>query len=55
MAGVLVRRILYGVLALWVFALAVNQFRLGGHVGSGVGLAVGGIVLAVLAFTGKGG
>lgn len=55
MAVGLVRRIVYGALAVWVFALAVEEFRLGGHFGAGAGLAVGGIVLAALAFTGKGG
>ena len=55
MAIALVRRILYGALAAWVFVMAVEQFRMGGHTGTAIAFSVGGIVLLVLAITGKGG
>lgn len=55
MSVALVRRILYGALAAWVFVMAFEEFRLNGHTGAAIAFGVGGIVLAVLAISGKGG
>ena len=55
MSATLVRRILYGALASWVLVMAFQEFRLSGHTGTAIAFSVGGIVLAVLAITGKGG
>lgn len=55
MAAGLVRRIVYAGLGVWVFAMAVEEFRLRGHLGSAIGLTVGGLILLALAATGKGG
>jgi hypothetical protein len=55
MAMGIVRRVLYGALAVWAFALAVEQSHLEGHTGTVVAFAMGGLVLLVLAIAGKGG
>ncbi len=55
MAATLVRKIMFGGMAAYVFVLAFEQYRLGGHLGEAIGLTLGGVVLAVLAMTGKGG
>jgi hypothetical protein len=55
MSATLVRRILYGAMAAWVLIMAVEEFRLSGHTGTAIALGVGGVVLALLAITGKGG
>jgi hypothetical protein len=55
MAVTVVRRILFGGMAAWVFVIAWEQYRLGGHTGAAVGLALGGLLLVTLAVTGKGG
>jgi hypothetical protein len=55
MTATLVRRILYGGLAAWVLVMAFQEFRLNGHTGTAIAFSVGGIVLAVMAISGKGG
>jgi hypothetical protein len=55
MSATLVRRILYGGMAAWVFVMAVEEYRLRGHMGTAIAFSVGGIVLLLLAITGKGG
>lgn len=55
MAIALVRRVVFGALGIWVAVLAVEQFRLSGHMGPAIGLSIAGIVLFALAITGKGG
>lgn len=55
MAATLVRRILYGALAAWIFVMAFEEFRMTGHMGTAIAFTIGGIVLAVLAVSGKGG
>jgi len=55
MSATLVRRILYGGLAAWVLVMAFQEFRLNGHTGTAIAFSVGGIVLAVMAISGKGG
>ena len=55
MAMGIVRRVLYGALAFWAFALAMEQSRLEGHTGTVVAFSMGGLVLLVLAIAGKGG
>ncbi len=55
MSATLVRRILYGGMAAWVFVMAVEEFRLRGHMGTAIAFSVGGIVLLAIAITGKGG
>jgi hypothetical protein len=55
MAATLVRRILYGAMAAWVFVMAVEEFRMAGHTGTAVAFTIGGIVLGLLAISGKGG
>ncbi|HVB35476.1 MAG TPA: hypothetical protein VNJ52_14055 [Patescibacteria group bacterium] len=55
MAMALVRRMLYTGLGIWVFFMAVEEYRLRGHMGAAIGFTVAGIVLLTLAITGKGG
>jgi hypothetical protein len=55
MSATLVRRILYGGMAAWVFVMAVEEFRLQGHMGTAIAFSVAGIVLLAIAITGKGG
>jgi hypothetical protein len=55
MSATLVRRILYGGMATWVFVMAVEEYRLRGHISTAIAFSVGGIVLLLLAITGKGG
>lgn len=55
MSATLVRRILYGAMAAWVLIMAVEEFRLSGHTGTAIAFGVGGVVLAILAISGKGG
>ncbi|HVB98783.1 MAG TPA: hypothetical protein VNJ12_05545 [Candidatus Dormibacteraeota bacterium] len=55
MAMALVRRIVYAGFGVWLFVLAVEDFRLRGHAGPAVGLSIAAIVLLALAATGKGG
>jgi hypothetical protein len=55
MSATLVRRILYGGMAAWVFVMAVEEFRLQGHTGAALAFGVAGIVLLTIAITGKGG
>ena len=55
MSATLVRRILYGAMAAWVLIMAFEEFRVSGHTGTAIAFGVGGLVLAVLAISGKGG
>jgi hypothetical protein len=55
MAIALIRRIVFAALGVWVSVLAVEEFRLSGHTTPAIGLSLAGIVLFVLAATGKGG
>jgi putative exporter of polyketide antibiotics len=55
MTATLVRRILYGAMAAWALVMAVEEFRLSGHIAYGIGLGVLGLLLVVMAATGKGG
>jgi hypothetical protein len=55
MTATIVRRIMFGGLAAWVFIYAWEQYHLGGHTGTAIGLGLGGLVLVALAITSKGG
>lgn len=55
MAATIVRRIMFGGLAAWVFIYAWEQYHLGGHTGTAIALGLGGLVLVALAINSKGG
>jgi hypothetical protein len=55
MALALVRRIVFAGLGVWVSIMAVEEFRLNGHTAPALGLSLAGIVLFLIAATGKGG
>jgi hypothetical protein len=55
MAIALARRIVFAAMGAWLLVMAADQFRMNGHTVPAVGLGAIGILLGVLAVTGKGG